>query len=124
METEARLSVHDINELAREHTPGHYLFERQQVEKMRESLARYGVALAGAESRMGVMMTRLLRVAEVHDAALARKDYAVSDAIRQALDISPPFETTPASRRAAYSARFDVPAKKRMVNFLAMPSSV
>jgi hypothetical protein len=121
METKERPSVYDINELARQHTPGYALFERRQIEDMRESLARYGLALSKAESEMSVMMTRLLRVVEAHDAARARKDYATSDAIRQALDVSYPFDTTPAARRDAYRVRFDVPMKKGMVHFVATP---
>lgn len=123
MDTKDRLSVYDINQLAQEHTPGHALFERRQAEDMRNTLADYGLALSRARSDMAVMMTRLLRIVEVHDAAIARKDYATSDAIRQALDVSWPFDTTPDARWSAYSARFDVATKKRIVHFVATPPS-
>ena len=121
MEAEKRPSVHDINELARKHTPGYYLFERRQIENMRESLAGYGLALARAQSDMAVMMERLLRVVEIHDAARARKDYATSDAIRQALDCTYPFRSTSKERADRYMARFDVATERRMVNFLTTP---
>jgi hypothetical protein len=62
-----------------------------------------------------------MRVVEVHDAARARKEYAVSDALRHAFDCTYPFETTPAERAASYAARFDVSTTHQTVNFVSTP---
>lgn len=86
-----------------------------------------------AQIKAGLLaMERLNRIVAIHDDARARKDYALSDQIRKALDISLP---TPGRRlakdiakdiRADYQARFDVSTESRrrgksLVAFLATP---
>lgn len=121
MDTTHRLSVHELNQIVRQHRPDHYVYERAQIEDMRERVANYGLQLSRALSDRSVLLTRLNNVVAVHDAARARKDYATSDALRAALDVSWPFDTSPRERAEAYNARFEVILGDRLIHFLATP---
>lgn len=104
MTNATRMTVHDINELARKHTHGYILFDQAQVDDMRERLANYGANLSAMRSLVAVMMTQLTRVSDVLATARDGKDFYTSDALRAALDVTYPFETTPRERQDAYDA--------------------
>ena len=119
---EERLSVYDLDRLVRAHAPGFAVFHRSYLEGHYENLIGYGVELSWARADLLMAMERLNQVAAMHDAALARKDYDLSDALRKALDISPIGQgRTRKEIETDYAARFDVPAKKSVVRFVATP---
>lgn len=100
-----------------------YHANREYDGDFKQLCVSYAVALGWARHDLTAAMERLNRIVAIHDDARERKDYALSDQIRKALEISLP---TPDRRlakdiRADYQARFDVSAEKSLVAFLATP---
>lgn len=100
-----------------------YRAHREFGGDLNELCVAYAVALDWARVDLAFAMERLNRIVAIHDDARDRKDYALSDQIRKALDISLP---TPDRRlgkdiRADYQARFEVSTEKSLVAFLATP---